>query len=402
MADVRHGPQKLWLIIIYVATLAAASIVSSVFASDVWDHIRANSAYSLTAAILVLLALITLQVAIEQRKLWPAIVSAVLLLTVASLVGYALIYPQKLKGSVGEWLHDDYVGVLIPHATIGTLISEEHYDLTVELENRTSIPLEITKIEVEKYNHEAALVVGKKGDLIHSSTYNDLKYINANDRATVSIPGNQLLPKTAIVKIYHTLSGQPSIFEINLGAKRMPMPRARRLPLEVIYRGTDALNAITEASKLATTWGTNVTLVAAFPGDHKTYIDPETRLKYVEVGDWVVTFYSLTLKQLYMAIVIGDKARGGGFAPDPGDTDLPDQVVDLPQLGDQRALAIANKANLLCANGQADPRLETIKVNGAWRAAWFLAYVGPDSLPVIIDATTGGLIRLSGSNGFVE
>jgi hypothetical protein len=46
--------------------------------------------------------------------------------------------------------------------------------------------------------------------------------------------------------------------------------------------------------------------------------------------------------------------------------------------------------------------LESIKVNGAWRTAWFLPYLGPDSLPIVIDAISGKVVKLHGPDGFVE
>jgi len=315
---------------------------------------------------------------------------------------YRVIFAKAQEGAVGVWLHDEYVGVLVPHAAVGTLVSEEPYDLTLELENLTSIPLQITKVEVEKYNKEAAIAMGKQGDLVHSSEYNVMTSIDPDAKITISVPGNQLLPKRAVVKIYHTLSGQPSVFDIDLGARQVPMPRARQLPLEAVYTGTDALEPIRKAANLAASWGAPATIVAAFPGNNKTYIEAVSRLKYIVVDDWVVTFYSLRRKQIYMTFIIGDNVKGAGHLPSPDESDLPEEVVAFPTIGNQRALAIANENNWLCASRRGDAMLESIKVNGAWRTAWFLPYLGPDSLPIVIDAISGKVVKLHGPDGFVE
>jgi hypothetical protein len=172
--------------------------------------------------------------------------------------------------------------------------------------------------------------------------------------------------------------------------------------VRAIYRGGDALKAIAGATKIATAWGNNVTIVAAFPGDNEVFIDQDSRLKFVEVKDWVVTFYSFTLDRLYTVIIRGDKIEGKDYTRSEGDLDLPKQRVELPSIGNQQALSIANQDNLLCADWKDGPRLDAIQVQGTWIAAWFLPYRGPDSLPIIVDARTGDLIEMHGTRGFVR
>jgi hypothetical protein len=341
---------------------------------------------------------------LSTRKLWRLGVIVILVL-LACWVAYIVIHhppATKLKGVAGEWLYDNYVRLRIPKGTVGTLLSEKSYDLEMDLTNRTSMELEVTKIVVEKYSHVAALVFGQDKDIVHTSESNLLESIKPNGTITVSIDGNEILPTAAVVKIYHTLSGEPSTFEVDLGGKRMPMPPPRQLPVQVIYRGADALSAVAEATKTATAWGKKVTIVAAFPGDNETFIDPDSRLKFVVVKDWVVTFYSFTLDQLYTVIVKENRVEGKGYPRSEEDSGpLPEQGVEAFGIGNQQALAIANQANLLCADWKDGPRLSAIKVGRTWKAAWFLPYRGPDSLPVIVDATTGDLIAINGAKGFV-
>lgn len=382
--------------------LLLGAILTNIFANDVWERIRSQPTYSTVAVFLALAGLTLLLTAIDRPKRWLVIVATALCGMSVLILCYRVIFAKAQEGAVGVWLHDEYVGVLVPHAAVGTLVSEEPYDLTLELENLTSIPLQITKVEVEKYNKEAAIAMGKQGDLVHSSEYNVMTSIDPDAKITISVPGNQLLPKRAVVKIYHTLSGQPSVFDIDLGARQVPMPRARQLPLEAVYTGTDALEPIRKAANLAASWGAPATIVAAFPGNNKTYIEAVSRLKYIVVDDWVVTFYSLRRKQIYMTFIIGDNVKGAGHLPSPDESDLPEEVVAFPTIGNQRALAIANENNWLCASRRGDAMLESIKVNGAWRTAWFLPYLGPDSLPIVIDAISGKVVKLHGPDGFVE
>jgi hypothetical protein len=307
----------------------------------------------------------------RRSVLWPALI-VVIIISLVGWAGYRLHHraqpppEQKLKGVAGEWLYDGYVAVLIPKGSVGTLLAEGNYELELDLKNRTSMPLEVTKIEVEKYNHEAALIFGLTTDRVHTSTSNVPQEIEADGEAKVSIVGNQILPERAIVKVYHTLSGVPSAFEVDLGAKRMPMPSPRQLNVRTIYRGTDGLKPIATAAKVAAAWGENITIVAAFPGDHEIFIDPDSRLKFVAVKDWVVTFYSFTLNELYTAIVKGDKVEGRHYTKSEGDLDLPEKRVELPRIGNQQALAIANQENLLCADWKEDRALIrlTLRVSG--------------------------------------
>jgi hypothetical protein len=329
-------------------------------------------------------------------------VALFLLICTAVLAYYGVVKPQRRVGHAGEWLSDDYIGILIPKGTAGTLISEEKYDLTLNLENRTSIPLETTKIVVRKYNEEAGQALGQDGDLVQTSEYNVPEYIEANGRKTLSITGNQILPKKATVEVYHTLSGEPSKFEVDLEAKRMSMPNPRHLPPEIIRRGTDALEPITRARKAAAEWGSTVVLVAAFPGDKKTYIEPVSGLKYPVIEDWVITFYSLSLKKTYTAWVKGDNVDGVGYSPHESDPEPPDQEMEFPQISNQQAVAIADRDGLLCATGQGEPTLRALKINGRWKNAWFVGYLGPDSLPIIVDAQNGNIVRRRRVNGVGE
>jgi len=275
--------------VISAVTLLLGAILTNIFANDVWERMRTQPKYSTVAIFLALAGLTLLQIAIEHRKRWPVILGATLCGASVMILCYRVIFANAQEGGVGVWLHDQYVAVLTPNAVVGTLLSEEPYDMTLELRNVTSIPLQITKVVVEKYNREAALAVGQQGDLVHNSEYNVMQAIEPDAKITISVPGNQLLPKRAIVRIYHTLSGEPSVFDIDLGAKQMPMPRARHLPSEGVYSGTDALEPIKKATELAASWGSPATIVAAFPGNNKTYIEPESRLKYMvrQKKSWV-------------------------------------------------------------------------------------------------------------------
>jgi len=373
--------------------------------SDDLKWLNAQTWYSARLVILVLSTLFVLHIAylanVARMKRFRNLTLVIALLIVPFIAITILRPPRVLQGRVGQWLHDDFIGVQVPQGTSGNLLAEENYDLQLTLENRTGMPLEITEVEVKKYNRDAAQVLGRNGDgPIHVSTYNVIEYIKPNDRVSISIPGNEVLPKTAAISIYHTLSGEPSKFEVDLGARVLPMPQPRQLAKNTIYTGTDALHFITRAAQGARDWGGQVSLVAAFPGESNTYIDPSSRLKYIEVRNWIVTFYSPKLGRLYTEIVRENKIEGHESERSASDPALPEEPMNLPVIGNQQALEIANARNLLSADWKDGPRLEAIQVDGSWKLGWSLPYRGIDALPVVIDATTGDLLKMHGS-GFI-
>jgi hypothetical protein len=388
--------RKRFALAMVVLEVVAIPLARTFVGSDFGRWLNSQGWYSPTVGWLALIVLITLNLCLIANRTWERICAGAIALSLTFAACYFVQHPpQKLKGGVGEWLHDDYVGILVPQGVSGTLLGEESYDLHFELENRTSMPMEITKIAVEKYNQNAADALGMKGGLVHSSEYDILKYLKANDQTTYSIPGNEILPLTAIVKVYHSLSGQPSTFEVNLGGKLLQMPAPRRLPDEAIDVGSDALGSVQTATNAARSWNSDAMLIAAFPADHDVLIDSTSRLKYTDVRNWIVNFYSAKLNRVYTVIF-----RNNGFEAHDSQADqnldLPDGPVVAPRIGNHRALAIADAANTLCADWKDGPRLQAIKLDGTWRTAWFLPYRSPSGLPVIVDAGSGELLEVHG------
>jgi len=364
--------------------------------------LNAQSWYSTRLVILCLGALFLLHIAhlTHSRASWLRNLALIIAILLIPFICLTILHPpQKLKGRVGQWLHDNLVGIEVPQRISGNLLGEENYDLPLNIENCTSMPLEITKIEVKTFNDDIKRAFGKNDeDPNFVSTYEVMKYLKANDHDSVIIPGNPILPKAAIISIYHTLSGEPSRFEVDLGSKLLPMPQPRQLPNDSVYAGADALNFITRAAESAHQWGDQVCLMAAFPGDSTTYIDFSSRLKYIAISNWWVTFFSYTRNELYAAEVTRDSVEGHEVPREDPTPDLPPQPIELPLIGNQKALDIANVHNLLSGDWKDGPRLEAINVDGSWRLGWFLPYRGTDALPIIIDAGTGDPIKVHGSS----
>lgn len=300
-------------------------------------------------------------------------------------------------GPTGYWLSDKYIAIRIATQVTGTLLSEEEYRLKLDLESRTSMPLYITEIIVERYNHEAAAQLGLRKDLVFTSHDHVMRHFEPNKPETVDVMGNQTLPRKAIIKIRHSLSDEPSQFHVDLGGIQMPMPGSRRLSKEALNSGVDALPAIDAARKKAIEWSDDVTIVAAYPGNNEIRIDSESRLKFAVVKDWIVSFYSFKHDRFY-ALVMKDGHLEGVEA----DSELVRQMGELkpapfPLIGNQKALELLNHNDLLCGNWNG-PRLFNIEVEGKRTCAWILPYRGPDSLPLFVDALNGDLLRMVGNS----
>jgi len=305
---------------------------------------------------------------------------------------------QKQPEPGSSWTHDQYVGVRIPGKTMGTLLADEPYDLKLELENCTSMAMYIDKVVVEKFNPAAAKIFGLRNSRVHIAEYHGPIYFNPHEKKTVTIPGNEILPKSVRVKISHNLSKEPSVFEVDLGGVQLPMPAPRILSASMIYRGVDALEALGKARQKALEYCANPQVIAVFPGDSETLLDPATRLKVVVVKNWVTTFFDFDKQKFYEAIVRKDKIEGGMYAPKKADKLNDLHPSPYPLIGNQRALELVNRHHLICADWKG-PRLNIVRVGKKWTPAWFLPYRGPDSLPLIVDAITGDRLGLGGGHG---
>ncbi len=289
----------------------------------------------------------------------------------------------KLTGNAGEWLRDNYVSIRFPDKCKGTILSDEPYNLKMDIQNRTANTLYVSKIITRRFNDKAAKLLKETHDLIHTHEYHVPVYLPPNEMQTVLLNGNEILPKIIEVEVYHNLAVVPSKFKVDVKGIVISPPVRKPFSNKVVLAGMDSLAAIKQASAKVSEQSKEFYILSAFPGTNKTYFDDETGLKFIEVEGWVVTFCSPTHKQF--AVVIE-----GNDINDYGDTQSEESCnpVPLPKIGNQEALRLANDNGLIRADWSSF-RLVGGRIGERWTCAWALPYLGPDSLPIMIDALTG-------------
>ena len=156
------------------------------------------------------------------------------------------IQPQryKLSGNVGEWLYDSYLKVQVTNKFLGPILSDENYHFILNIENRSSVLVYIPRIKVEYYNPEVSKLFKTKTDKTFTHEDNRTYYLFPNQKDTISLLCNELLPRIANIEIYHNLSAQPSKFTIDFESTSQEPPCPSPLPDVAIQRGMNSLTAI--------------------------------------------------------------------------------------------------------------------------------------------------------------
>lgn len=323
-----------------------------------------------------------------------------LLFSLKSPFDEGLFAPEtRLSASTGAWAWDRFVGVRVTDAVTGTLLGDEPYELEVELKNRTSMPLLITQTTVLSRNEEASQLFGTEDPQVFQAEIHVTIEVGPHKTDRIPVRLNEILPDEITVRVFHNRSELPSEFNIDLCAQALPMPHARHLSRNHVQNGYDSLEAIRRTAHDARKWSADAKVIAAIPGDHKVYIDPESRLQYTIVDSWVITFFSRARNRIYMAVASAGQVDGNMIQrpPEPREVPLPD--LKEPEIGYQRAVELADQLDLLCADWKT-VALRAVEVGGKGVPAWFLPYRGPSGLPLMIDATTGMQLVPAAGQGF--
>jgi hypothetical protein len=322
----------------------------------------------------------------KSKWIFAAVGAAVLLLALG--LAYFFINEHSQRSA-----HDQYVGVALSKSYSGTLLSDENYVFDLELENRTSMPIEITRVVIDTINAKAARLFRRPEDRVHTSDHQVLMHMEPHEKKAVTIKGGPVLPMAVIIKVFHSLSGEESRFELNLGSVLQEMPQARVLPDSVFSESADALVAIKKAGVEAGKWKKDAHLVATFPGDNKVAIEPATRLRYVIAESWIATFYSPSQGLFFTAQVNGNDLKFNVYAKEASEQVENCTPSSSPQIGDQEAIKLVSAKHLICGNWH-NTSLTKVTVDGECGYAWFVPYLGPDSLPLVVDAVHGSLLGL--------
>jgi len=286
---------------------------------------------------------------------------------------------------------DEYVAVTFPDRPMGTLLSEENYGLELEIKNLTSMPMEITRIVLEQHNAKAAELLGLSGSRVYTSEYRVPVHLEPHEETTIDVRGNQILTDSVVVSVFHSLSGKASQFQVDLDSILLDMPEPRVLPESVIEKGMDALVALKALEPEARKWRSDAHLEALFPGNSEVIIEPTTRLKCVVAKSWIATYYSAGRGEYFTAHFDGRSVDSKSYAEEEHTEAATFVPRADPVISDQDAVAFVNSQRWICGSWTG-PRLGKARVGGRWSYVWFLAYRGPDSLPLIVDAITGALL----------
>ena len=82
---------------------------------------------------------------------------------------------------------DQYLCIDIPEKSVGTLLSENPYDLKIDIKNRTSTEMFVSDVIVKKYNAEAASRMGLADELIHVGKFHGPILIEPHEKKEIPI-----------------------------------------------------------------------------------------------------------------------------------------------------------------------------------------------------------------------
>ena len=180
------------------------------------------------------------------------------------------------------------------------------------------------------------------------------------------------------------------------------MPAPRRLPRDAIYQGLDGLAVLQQVAAKALAWAEDAALCTMFPMDQRAELEPDTGLEIVRVSAWVIRFVSPARGTSRAYRVTADAVEELETS-----ADVPDcRPIGMPRIGNHEALDLASRNLLVCGNWNASrieqvrpdmkaPRLRQMQVDGQWTFVWYLPYLGPDAVPIIVDALTGDRVRMA-------
>ena len=135
----------------------------------------------------------------------------------------------KLSAGTGAWAWDRFVGVRVADAVTGTLLGDEPYELEVELKNRTSMPLLITRTTVLSSNEEASQLFGTGDPQVFQAEIRVTTEVGPHKTEQILVRLNEILPGEITVRVFHNRSDLPSEFNINLSAQALGPSIGRRI-----------------------------------------------------------------------------------------------------------------------------------------------------------------------------
>lgn len=289
------------------------------------------------------------------------------------------------SGSYGEWLRDKYMEIKIPEEVRGVRLGSDPYEIDVEIKNRTSQVLYISRITISRYNDQ--LVAKNKPIFVgeHISSF----YLEPGEIKKIISHGNRLIPKKLLVSIHHNLSDDASTFDIEVGGKELPLRTPKRIDESTLSQlGLDGKIAVDLAAKKLNKSVNNFYLFTAVPANSRVMFDKKSLYRLTQVQSWHVTFVSENNK-LYSFVVSEDSIESS----EASDSSIPLRPVPLPLIGNKEALSIASNSSKIAGDWH-DLKLIGGRRGTKWTCAWLLPYLDSDENPIMVDAIDGDFVSM--------
>jgi len=299
----------------------------------------------------------------------------------------------RCEGKAGEWLQDRFLQIRIPHAFSGPFLNVDGYDLKIDIENRLSAMLVIRKIVSKRFNAQFKSLLGMNTDLVFTNEHNIPIILEAHETTHEVLGGNEALPARIELLVYHDGSGDPSKFQIDVSSTTIKPVQPKKMASGRDI-GFDGLAAVLRAKNDMYKHTEQPLLVSAIPTDYKISIDTQSGLRLWVVEGWVVYFIDPNGKQFW-SIVKSETVTSQAI----GATDNP-PAMPYPKIGDQEAIAKVNSADLIYGNWKS-LSLKPGKMRNELTCYWSLPYLGPDGLPLMVDARSGEIVRITGADNKV-
>lgn len=291
----------------------------------------------------------------------------------------------QTSGSYGEWLRDKYMEVKIPDEVRGVRLGSDPYEIDVEVKNRTSQILYVSRITISRYNEQLVdnnepIFVGE-----HISAF----HLGPGETDKIISHGNRLIPKRLLISIHHNLADKPSTFDIDVGGHEIPLRTPKIIDENTLLQlGLDGKIAIDLAAEKLKETVKKFYLFTAVPANSRIMFDEKSLYRLTQVQSWYVTFASEN-NRLYSFVVSEDSLEDN----EASDSSIPLRPVPLPLIGNIEALSLASKSNKIAGDWQ-DLKLIGGRRGNKWTCAWLLPYLDSDENPIIIDAIYGDFVSM--------
>ena len=305
---------------------------------------------------------------------------------------------------------DDSIIVRISNHVAGEFHNSEHYRIPVEITNKLSHTLFISRIEASFFNpkvHELAhYPVGPDGSYFTGSNINPEHGVwEAHETKTFNLGENKsgpvFIPLKIRMDIFHSASTQPTMCEFIVAEEEniIYWTTPKNIDFASGDRGVDGLEAYRRALHAARQWRSDAQLAFIIPSKTRSTVQ-ENGLFIHTVSRWSFLMKSGSgLYGMWISITADSVKVTEPFSridePDYADFMLNDILVPI-RIGTIEALRSADRAGLIYGNsGRGWWFIHDGKTPGGRHPIWSLPYLGEDYWDLYVDASNGDFLRLN-------